>query len=350
MVGHSLGEVAAAYASGALTLEEAILVQVARAEHQVKFDGTGSMAALRMSKADAQQLCSAYNDLYVACVNAQESVTIAGCKPVIKQICQDRPNEANELEVNCAFHTPHMDPLYEEFMHVTKDKLGNGKATKCDWYSTVTGEKFTGPATAQYFWDNIRGCVEFLGAVQSVMRDYQNVLFIELAGAATLLSCVRAIAKGEDYTPSGMVATGQRNKDDRISTLRGLATLYTMGFQIDWKNVLSDCGHWMKLPGYAWQHQTFRYEAEGMRSRRLNLEDRSYKGLHGLVRLEQLPFLRDHIINGKTTFPKAGYVEYMLQDHFDKEIAPALSNIKFRPEHLVLPEEVDLNGEIPERK
>ena len=86
MVGHSLGEVAAAYASGALNLKEAILVQVARAEQQVKLDGTGSMAAMRVSAEEAQKLCKDYSDLYVACVNAHESVTIAGSKPVIKQI------------------------------------------------------------------------------------------------------------------------------------------------------------------------------------------------------------------------------------------------------------------------
>ncbi len=350
LVGHSLGEVAAAYASGAVNLEEAVTVQYHRAEQQVRLDGTGSMAALRVSAEEGEKMCKNYKDLYVACNNAQGSITIAGSKPVIKQICEDNPGNAKELRVKCAFHTPHMDPLEKDFMKAMKGKLRNGKATGAPWYSTVTGYKYDGPANAQYFWDNIRSRVQFLGAVQGVLRDFQNVVFLELAGAATLLSSIRQIAKNDDVTPAGMVPCGQRKIDDRISTLRAMANLHSMGIEIDWTNVTGDCGHWMRLPLYAWQHQTFRYEAEGMRSRRLDLEDRTYKGLHGMLRLEQLPVLRDHVVNGQLVFPRSGFVEYMLQHNFDDEALPALSNIQFKPEFIALPEEVDLNGEIPERK
>ena len=350
LVGHSLGEVAAAYASGAVTLEEAVTVQYYRAEQQVKLDGTGSMAAFRVSAEEGEKLCQNYKDLYVACNNAHESITIAGSKPVIKEICADNPGNAKELRVKCAFHTPHMDPLKDEFMKAVEGKLRNGRPTKSAWYSTVTGHLYDGEATAQYFWDNIRGRVQFLDAVRGVMEDFQNVLFLEIAGAATLLSSIRSIAKGENYTPSGMVPCGQRQKDDRVSTLRALATLHGLAIKIDWGNVLDNCEKWMRLPLYAWQHSTFRYEAEGMRQRRLDLEDRTYRGLNGVVRLEQLPFLRDHVINGKLGFPRSGYLEYILQTQFKEDDIPALSNVKFHPDTLELSEDVDLNGEVPERK
>ena len=350
LVGHSLGEVAAAYASGAVTLEEAVTVQYYRAEQQVKLDGTGSMAAFRVNAEEGEKLCSKYKDLYVACNNAHESITIAGSKPVIKEICADNPGNAKELRVKCAFHTPHMDPLHDEFICSVKGKLHNGTAHKCPWYSTVTGTRYEGQATAQYFWDNIRGRVQFLDAVRGVMQDFPNVLFLELAGAATLLSSIRSIAKGEDYTPAGMVPCGQRQKDDRVSTLRGLASLHGMSIPIDWGNVLGNCEKWMRLPHYAWQHSTFRYEAEGMRQRRLDLEDRTYRGLNGVVRLEQLPFLRDHVIGGKLAFPRSGYLEYILQTQFSEEKLPILSNICFDPSFLEMSEDVDLNGDVPERK
>ena len=350
LIGHSLGEVAAAYASGAVTLEEAVTVQYYRAEQQVKLDGTGSMAAFRVSAEEGEKLCQNYKDLYVACNNAHESITIAGSKSVIKEICADNPGNAKELRVKCAFHTPHMDPLKDEFMRAVDGKLRNRRPTKSAWYSTVTGHFFDGEATAQYFWDNIRGRVQFLDAVRGVMEDFNNVLFLELAGAATLLSCIRSIAKGENYTPSGMVPCGQRNKDDRVSTLRALATLHGLAIKIDWGNVLDNCGKWMRLPLYAWQHSTFRYEAEGMRQRRLDLEDRTYRGLNGVVRLEQLPFLRDHMIHGKLSFPRSGYLEYILQTQFKEDDTPALCNVKFHPDTLELSEEVDLNGQVPDRK
>jgi len=350
VVGHSLGEVAAAYASGAVSLEEAVTVQYYRAEQQVKLDGTGSMAAFRVSPEEGEKLCLKYKDMYVACTNAQESITVAGSKAVIKEICQDNPSNAKELRVKCAFHTPHMDPLKDEFMKSVQGKLSNGKPKRYSWYSTVTGKKMESSAGAKYFWDNIRSRVEFLDAVRGVMEEFQNVLFVEIAGAATLLSSIRAIAKGEDVTPAGMVPCGQRNKDDRVAMLRALATLHGMAIKVDWLQGLGDCAKWMRLPLYAWQHSTFRYEAEGMRLRRLDLEDHTFNGLHGLVRLEQLPFIRDHIINGKLCMPRSAYLEYILEANFTGEEIPSLSNIKFHTEFLELNEDVDLNGESPERK
>ncbi|WP_411025470.1 acyltransferase domain-containing protein, partial [Salmonella sp. s55004] len=78
VVGHSLGEVAAAYVSGGMTLEESIRVIYIRSVEQGKLKGTGSMAALRMSADEASVLCSKYDRLYIAAYNAPGSVTIAG--------------------------------------------------------------------------------------------------------------------------------------------------------------------------------------------------------------------------------------------------------------------------------
>ena len=350
VAGHSLGEVATIYAAGALTLEEAVIVQYYRAEAQLKLDGTGSMAAFRVSAEEGEKLCQNYKDLYVACNNAHENITIAGPKTVITKICADNPGNAKELRVKCAYHTPHMDPLKDEFMQSMEGKLQNRKPTKCTWYSTVTGHSYDGEVTSQYFWDNMREEVLFLDAVRRVMEDHYNVLFLEIAGAATLLSAIRSIAKVENYTPSGMVPCGQRQKDDRLSALRALATLHGLAIEIDWGNVFDNCGRWMRLPPYAWQHSTFCYESEAMKQRRLDLEDNTYHGLNGVVRLEKLPFLRDHVINGKLSFPRSGYVEYILQTHLKENDLPVLSNVKFHPETLELSGEDDLNGEVPERK
>ena len=352
VVGHSLGEVAAAYASGTVTLEEAITVQYYRALQQDRLAGTGSMAALRVSPEEGQALCKVHKDLFVACVNAHRSITLAGGIKVIKEVCAANPDNARELRVKCAFHTPHMNPIEVDFLKSMKGKMNSTAPTKYAMYSTVTGtgKKHETPTDTQYFWDNIRGTVHFLEAIQGVMRDYENVVFLELSGAATLLSSIRAIAKEEGVQPSGMISCGQRGRDDRISTQRALATLYTMGTPVDWDSIEGNCGHWMQLPHYAWQHQTFRYEAEGMRNRRLDLEDRTLRGLHGEVKLEILPYLRDHVVNGSLKFPRSGFIEYALEMEFDAEALPTLRNIVFHEEFLEIPEEIDCNGESPERR
>ena len=352
VVGHSLGEIAAAYASGTVTLDEAITLQYYRALHQVRLAGTGSMAALRVSPEEGQALCKVHKDLFVACVNAHQSITIAGDINVIKEVCAANPDNAKELRVKCAFHTPHMNPIERDLFKSMKGKINSTAPTKYAMYSTVTGtgKKHETPTDTQYFWDNIRGTVRFLEAIQGIMRDYENVVFLELSGAATLLSSIRAIAKEEAVQPAGMISCGQRGRDDRISTQRALATIYTMGTPVDWGNIAGNCARWMQLPQYAWQHQTFRYEAEGVRNRRLDLEDRTLRGLYGEVKLEILPYLRDHIINGSLKFPRSGYIEYALEKEFDAEALPTLRNIEFNEEFLELPEKVDRNGESPERR
>ena len=349
VIGHSLGEVAASYACGALTLQEAVTVQYNRAQQQARVAGSGAMAALRVTPEEGWKICKKFDDLYVACINAPESITLAGGTKDIERLCSLYHEQAKQIRVKCAFHTSHMDLLCKEFLSSMKGKLHNGKSVNMAMYSTVTGTKFEEPCDAKYCWDNIREQVKFSPAVECILEDYKNVVFVELSGSATLLGCVRQTCKYVNEQPSALINCGQRQKDDRITMLRAVSSLHTMGVDINWNNMLGDCAKYMPLPRYAWQHQTFRYEAEGMRSRRLALEDLTYNGLHGQLKLESLLFLKDHIINGSLEFPPSGFVEYMAQYLFPVEEFPHLMDIKFENKKLIIPEDIDLNGVQPER-
>ncbi|CAH1230559.1 FASN [Branchiostoma lanceolatum] len=342
IVGHSLGEVAAAYACGGLTLEETILAIHIRSTEQAKLQGTGSMAAMRASKTEAEELIAKCEGVKVACDNSPTSVTIAGATDAIATLQDQNPTKVKMLRVSCAFHTEHMDPIKEPFLGAMSSILASGKGQdSAPVYSTVTGGRYTGKFDGQYWWENIRGQVKFTSAMQTIIQDHSPDVFIELGASATLLSSVNQTLKHENSPMKVTVPCGQRQQNDHKCMLRALATLYVNGVDINWTNATQDAAEWSSVPTYAWQHQRHWQEAETSRKRRLGLEDRSFKGQNGELTLEKFPFLADHVVNESIVFPGAGYIEYMVQMAVDSSENPALENIQFK-QVLVWPEGSDV--------
>ncbi|XP_066289824.1 uncharacterized protein [Branchiostoma lanceolatum] len=338
IVGHSLGEVAAAYACGGLTLEETILAIHIRSTEQAKLQGTGSMAAMRASRAEAEGLIAKCEGVKVACDNSPTSVTIAGATDAIATLQDQNPTKVKMLRVSCAFHTEHMDPIKEPFLGAMSSIQASGRGQDpAPVYSTVTGGRYTGKFDGQYWWENIRGQVKFTSAIQAIIQDHSPDVFIELGASATLLSSVNQTLKHENCPMKVTVPCGQRQQNDHKCMLRALATLYVNGVDINWTNATQDAAEWSSVPTYAWQHQRHWQEAETSRKRRLGLEDRSFKGQNGDVTLEKFPFLADHVVNESVVFPGAGYIEYMVQMAVDSSENPALENIQFK-QVLVWPE------------
>lgn len=320
IVGHSLGEVAAAYAAGGLTLEEAILVIYIRSVEQGKLKGTGSMAALRMNSDEATILCSKYQRLYIAAYNAPGSVTIAGNSEAIDEICSENPTIAKKLRVSCAFHTPDMDSTEKTF----KEKMKSAVRTPANVrntpvYSTTNGERHEGDFGMDYWWSNIRNAVKFQQAVESILSEVHPTVFIECAASMTLLSSINAIAKGAGGTAQlTTIAMGQRHQDDRLSALRALHGFHTASIPINWANVTCDSAPWISLPSYPWQHVTSLTEPEYRRKRRLGLDDRTYKGQNGELTFEMFPYLNDYVVNNALTFPVAGLLAYGMEMSSEK--------------------------------
>eukprot|EP00058_Branchiostoma_floridae_P024610 XP_002610100.1 hypothetical protein BRAFLDRAFT_89867 [Branchiostoma floridae] len=343
IVGHSLGEVAAAYACGGLTLDEAIRAIYIRSTEQAKLQGCGSMAAMRASRIEAEELVAKSQGVKLACDNSPTSVTVAGTTEAIAALQDQNPTKVKMLRVSCAFHTDHMDPIRESFLEamssVQPDRDGEDPAPL---YSTVTGQHYTGRFDGQYWWKNIRGEVKFTSAIRSIIQDHNPDVFIELGASATLLSSVSQTLKHENCPMKVTVPCGQRQQNDHKCMLRALATLYVNGMDINWTNVTQDAAEWTPAPTYAWQHQRHWQEAESSRKRRLGLEDRTFKGQNGHITLEKFPFLADHVVNDSVVFPGAGYIEYMVQMAVDSSDNPTLQDIQFK-NVLVWPDVSDLN-------
>ncbi|XP_033122542.1 highly reducing polyketide synthase easB-like [Anneissia japonica] len=331
VVGHSLGEVAAAYACGGLTLTEAITVIYHRSKNQALLKGAGSMVAARLTHTEALELCAKHDDLFIAAENASGSVTLAGSEDSVLSVVNDNHIKAKQLRVQCAFHTPYMDPMEKPFRASMEGAVTTPPGIrKVPFYSTLTGEHYKGDFETEYWWGNIRSTVKFETAITNILQDIGANIFIECAASATLVSSVKQIAKEHGQSDIVTLASGHRQQDDRISVLNAVGQLYIQGVPLEWKNITSGVNKWVDIPKYPWQHESFWKEPEERYKKRLGKEDLTFKGQHGNLSLNTFSFLADHVVRDKVVFPAAGYVEYALQSFFQEDECPSLYNVTFK--------------------
>ncbi|MBB3453651.1 acyl transferase domain-containing protein/NADPH:quinone reductase-like Zn-dependent oxidoreductase/acyl carrier protein/short-subunit dehydrogenase [Rhizobium sp. BK313] len=198
VLGHSVGEIAAAYAAKALTAAEAVAIVAKRSLHQDLLAGEGKMAAVVLNE-DAALAFAKSHGLYnicVAAINAPNSITISG--PVheieaFKDAARKSQIVAHILDINYPFHHPIIDRAKDAFLADLPDVAPDaGTGT---FISTVTGAACDGRLLdAQYWWRNVRDPVLFKSACQAAMASGCN-LFIEIAPRPILSNYVTDIAK-----------------------------------------------------------------------------------------------------------------------------------------------------------
>ncbi len=182
IVGHSAGEVAAAYAAGVYTLEEAVRVAVIRGRLQASLEGRGSMLAVGMSRKEAVKLIADYPGVSIAAVNDDNGLTISGDTNQIKQIDEHLRKQqvfSKMLRVDVPYHSPVM----EEITQTITDQLSFLKPSlaKHALYSTVSGGYSNGSEWVADYWAcNIRQPVLFAEAVASILDQGGNC-FIEIS-------------------------------------------------------------------------------------------------------------------------------------------------------------------------
>ena len=331
VVGHSLGEAAAAYACGGLSLREAVAVIYHRSHEQAKLTGTGRMAALRVTVEQARGICQQHKNVYIAAINGPGAVTLSGDGNEISQIVTENPGKAKQLRVTCAFHTPEMDPIEKPFHQAMEGVISSqpGKH-QVPFYSTVTGHYYQEAFDAEYWWNNIRNAVLFQPVVGEILQDSDIDIFLEVSASATLLSCVKQIIHSTDpQLRLSTVNSGLRDKNDLHTMQRALGSVYVTGVDIHWSNITKNAADWAPIPTYQWQRQSFWLETEDRRKQRLGLDDRSFKGQNGKITMANFPFLADHVVDNRIVFPGAGYVEFMTQMSFSDNNIPCMRDVNF---------------------
>ncbi|GAA2816892.1 type I polyketide synthase [Crossiella cryophila] len=265
IAGHSQGEVAAAWAAGALTLPEAMRIAVVRGKLMAALDdGPAGMLTLPLPEADARALMADWADrLWIAVVNSAFAVTVSGEEQAVAELlarCETRGIRARRVQAEVASHTPRMEPLRDNLIAELAD-LAPRPAT-VPLVSGRTGQWVgTAELDAEYWYQAIREPVRFDRSTDTLLADGHRI-FVEVSAHPLL---VHPVSETIDVAGIAAVATSTLNREDAGLSrfVRALGEAYIAGAAIDWQAVFAGTGaRRIPLPGYAFQRERYWLDRE----------------------------------------------------------------------------------------
>ena len=326
LVGHSIGEVAAAHVAGVLSLPDAVTLLVTRGALMQRLPADGLMLAMGAAEHEVAEWVAGHDDLAIAAVNGPESVVVSGAAEAVREVerrATELGRRAKYLKVGHAFHSPRMEPMLDEF-RATLDGL-SWSEPHTPVISTVTGapvdaEEFMTP---DYWVRHARNTVRFRDAVAALRVD----TIIELGPHATLTAEIVNSAVGDD--PPFVTATGHRSRQQTGVLYKAIGALWTRGVPVDWSAILPDTEARVEPPTYAFDRK--RYWPK-LSSRPTDMASVGLSGLDhpllgaavsmaeddGVVLTGRLstrthPWLADHTILGSVLLPGTAFVELVLR-------------------------------------
>ncbi|GGO95486.1 type I polyketide synthase [Wenjunlia tyrosinilytica] len=284
VIGHSMGEVAAAVVAQALTLPEAARLIVERGRLMQRATGSGRMVAVELSAAEVvKRLGGRYPEVSVATVNGPTSVVIAGPPaPVEGAVGELRRSGANAvpLPVDYAFHHPLMRGYGDELEAFLADLTPS--APTVPFLSTATREETAPPLDAAYWGRNLRDPVLFWPAVDRLLTA-GNAVFVEIGAHPVLGRPVQA-ALTQRGRLGPVVGSLARGKAGATTLAQARAKLHVAGVGIDWQGFFPQPVSPVGLPPHRWADQ--RYWLSGVeRGRQTNGGLLRSDGLRAEVRL-----------------------------------------------------------------
>ncbi|MFF0546307.1 type I polyketide synthase [Nocardia thailandica] len=324
VVGHSVGEVTAAYVSGVLTLPEAVRVAYHRSRLQATTAGSGGMLAVGLTRDKAVALLGDDPRVDIAAVNSPTAVTLAGAVDQLDEIAERLTAEgvfARMLRVEVPYHSRLMDPIEDELRRALADLAPRQPGVPL--YSTVTGDQVTaGDWDAGYWWSNVRRPVRFHDAVTRLIGAGSRV-FLEIGPHPVLSGNIREALIDTDVNGT-TVPTLDRGRSDHDSlrhTVIGLHAAGVLDRDLLFPPSRPATPH-LPLPRYPWQRTRLHAPLPLFEQARLgtpgaypmlgdpDLEGRSQWLLQ--VGTELLPWLSDHVVNGIKIMPGAAYLDAAL--------------------------------------
>ena len=325
VLGHSVGEVAAAEASGALSLAEAVHVIIQRSDHQQAVHGLGGMAVAKLPRHELEAFIadSGVDGLEIAAVNSPTSVTISGLDANIhafSRIARERRVAVRVLDLAYPFHSTLLEPLRLPLL----DSLGDFEvgAGHVPFISTVTGATIGGGfLDREYWWRNVREPVRFLDAIESAGRQGAGV-FVEVGPRPILVANIADTLREAGL--DGQVMPTLAEKDGAGDPLAMIAArALVLGIRLDKDRVFGTPPKGRtKLPSYAWQRKPFRQphttealDLYGAAPRHPLIGSRLMAGTpewRNLIDAAVVPYLADHRIDDEMVVPGSAFAEMAL--------------------------------------
>ncbi|GAA3769228.1 hypothetical protein GCM10022403_000880 [Streptomyces coacervatus] len=323
VVGHSLGEIAAAYSAGALTLQDAVAVVCGRAQAVVPLVGKGGMLALELSRTQVEKLLEPYaGRLFVAAVNSAQSTAVSGDADALTDLlghCQEQQIPARRLSTPFASHTPFMAPLRDELLDRISTVRGVEALTPL--YSTVLAEPVPGERLdAGYWYRNLGEPVRFADTIRRMLDDGYRY-FVELSPHPSLGSSIEAVA-AEAGIDAVSIASLRREEGGLDDLLRRAGELYTAGHTPDWP-ALFPAGRRVDLPTYAFARERhWRTPASptggsspllGTHIEASDEADRHLFQTEIDLRDSRFAYLTDHRVTGEVWLPGAAFLDLAIE-------------------------------------
>ncbi|MEM9221977.1 MAG: SDR family NAD(P)-dependent oxidoreductase [Pseudomonadota bacterium] len=321
VVGHSVGEVAAAWASGALSLSDAVRVIHARSTHQEVTRHLGGMAALLLPADEAQEAIAPFQGLELAAVNSSRSVTISGPTGTLAEFASAARKKrwaTKRLDLDYPFHCALVEPIREPLLASLKSVTPT--ASQIPMVSTVTGAIVDGQSLdGTYWWDNVRKPVLFSKAIGALLGEHR--FFLEIGPRPVLTGYLNDAARASEVR--AIVVPSFRQNGDAAEPVAEVArNALSHGAAVDDGLLFGPKSAPASiLPHYPWQHEDYRIPPTAERvtllSRRdhVLLGDRHHQD-EAIWRVthdaKRLPFLVDHKVEDAVVFPAAGFTEMLL--------------------------------------
>ncbi len=329
VIGHSLGEVAAAVVAGALSLQDGVRVICRRSRLCTRISGIGAMASVELpAQRVREELASrGIKDVVVAVVASPNSTVIGGGTQTVRDLVtawEARYVMAREVAVDVASHTPQVDPILTELSALLTDIAP--MKPEIPYYSTTLFDPRERPVCdARYWSDNLRHMVRFCAAVRAALEDGHRV-FGELSPHPLLTRAVEQTAQGLDIPVAAVAA--MRREQPMPHGLRGsVAELHSAGAAVDF-SLLCPGGQLVDAPLPVWANRRLLLAPDNT-TRQMHaantvavhpllgshvrlMEEPERHAWHGEVGTAALPWLRDHQIHNVAALPGAAYCEMAL--------------------------------------
>ena len=376
VLGHSLGEISAAWACGALRLDKAVQLVLFRSQLHEKCSPTGCMAAIGLSEEDARSMLQDLqleNKVDVAVVNSPGNVVLAGDKALMEVVEKHVKSARKDvfwkkLATTRAYHSREMEEIRQSYFKLTSEFHVRQTPSNIPFYSTVVGSQLSGQLLSlEHWWKNIRQVVFLEPALKAMFSDgYQ--LFIEINVAPQLSYHVRQ-TWSHNQTPKSISANDavvvqtlpkRSASQQHLSFLQNcVAHLFTNGVPLSWNKVQgSGSKSFFPRPTYPWQETEFWYRHEHPSEFVTFLDQHkteenktivtfhpllgktvpteTFTGLHAWeseINLHNVSYINDHKFaeSSDPVIPAAVYIEIILamSIHLSPNATPNVHNISF---------------------
>ncbi|MFH9004319.1 type I polyketide synthase [Streptomyces afghaniensis] len=346
VIGHSVGEIAAAVTAGALTVRDGARLICRRSLLLRRVAGQGAMFMAALSLEETTQRLGDRTDVVAAIQASPESTVVSGDREAVSALFdawQAAGVDVRKVASDVAFHSPHMDPLLDELAEAAADLARH--APHLPMYSTALADPRTTPAADGAYWaTNLRSPVRLAAAVRAAAEDGHRS-FLEVSAHPVVAHSVRETLAGLGIEDVFVGSTLRRNQPEPLSLLVALGDAHCHGVEVDWAR-LQPAGDLVTLPPVAWQrtahwrastlqgsgrgHQ-HDVDAHELRGAPVPVAGRSMRLWRTELEDANRPYPGSHTINGTEVVPAAVLVNTFLGAlESDDESVRALDEVALR--------------------